>query len=170
MKIGLCQINPIIGNIEYNKSKILSGYKKGIEEGAEIVIFPELALCGYPPQDLIEKTEFRQAVIKATIDLAEQTNDVGLLFGTITEEFDNIGTGVYNSAALCYNGKIQFVQHKTLIPNYDVFDEVRYFESAKDVMCLNLKGEPRESQFVKIFGMTQIIGNIDYMKKIRCKN
>ena len=52
MKIGLCQINPIIGNIEYNKAKILSGYKKGIEEGADIVIFPELLLCGYPPQDL----------------------------------------------------------------------------------------------------------------------
>ena len=141
MKIGLCQINPIIGNIEYNKSKILSGYKKGIEEGADIVIFPELALCGYPPQDLIEKDEFRQAIIKATIDLAEQTNDVGLLFGTITEEFDNIGTGVYNSAALCFDGKIQFVQHKTLIPNYDVFDEVRYFESAKDVDVFNFKDE-----------------------------
>lgn len=141
MKIGLCQINPIIGNIEYNKTKILSGYKKGVEAGADIVIFPELALCGYPPQDLIEKDEFRQAVIKSTIELAEKTNEVGLLFGTITEEFDNIGTGVYNSAALCYNGKIQFVQHKTLIPNYDVFDEVRYFESAKDVNVFSFKDE-----------------------------
>ncbi len=141
MKIGLCQINPIIGNIEYNKSKILLGYKKGIELGADIVICPELALCGYPPQDLIEKDEFRQAVINATIEIAELTKDVGLLFGTITEEFDNIGTGVYNSAALCFDGKIQFVQHKTLIPNYDVFDEVRYFESAKDVQVFEFKGE-----------------------------
>jgi NAD+ synthetase len=141
MKIGLCQINPIIGNIDYNKSKILSGYKKGIELGADIVIFPELALCGYPPQDLIEKDEFRQAVISATIEIAEQTKEVGLLFGTITEEFDNIGTGVYNSATLCFDGKIQFIQHKTLIPNYDVFDEVRYFESAKDVHVFNFMGE-----------------------------
>jgi len=141
MKIGLCQINPIIGNIEYNKTKILSGYKKGIEEGIDLVICPELALCGYPPQDLIEKDEFRQAVIKATIEIAEQTNSLGLLFGTITEEFDNVGTGVYNSAALCYDGKIQFVQHKTLIPNYDVFDEVRYFESAKEVRMVDFKGE-----------------------------
>ena len=141
MKIGLCQINPIIGNIKYNKSKILSGYKKGIELGADIVIFPELALCGYPPQDLIEKDEFRQAVISATIEIAELTKEVGLLFGTITEEFDNIGTGVYNSAALCFNGKIQFIQHKTLIPNYDVFDEVRYFESAKDVQVFEFRGE-----------------------------
>ena len=141
MKIALCQINPIIGNIDYNKSKILEGYKKGVEEGSDLVILPELALCGYPPQDLIEKDEFRQAVIKATIEIAEQTKDVGLIFGTITEEFDNVGTGVYNSAALCFNGKIQFVQHKTLLPNYDVFDEVRYFESAKDVHNFEFKGE-----------------------------
>ena len=141
MKIGLSQINPIIGNIEYNKSKILSGYNKGIEESVDIIICPELALCGYPPQDLIEKDEFRQAVISATMEIAEQTGKVGLLFGTITEEFDNVGTGLYNSAVLCYEGKIQFVQNKTLIPNYDVFDEVRYFESAKEVHICKFKGE-----------------------------
>lgn len=141
MKIGLCQINSIIGNIEYNKSKILSGYKKGIEAGVDLVIFPELAVCGYPPLDLIEKDEFRNAVIDATIEIAEQTNEIGLLIGTITEEFDKVGTGVYNSAALCFNGKIQFVQHKTLIPNYDVFDEVRYFESAKAVHTFKFREE-----------------------------
>lgn len=141
MKIGLCQINPIIGNIEYNKFKILEGYKKGIEKKVDLVICPELVLCGYPPQDLIEKEEFRQAVIKATIEIAEKTSDVGLLFGTITEEFDNVGTGVYNSAVLCFEGKIQFVQHKTLLPNYDVFDEVRYFESAKDVHVVQFRDE-----------------------------
>ncbi len=141
MKIGLCQVNPIIGKIKYNKSKIIDGYKKGIEQGCDLVILPELVLCGYPPQDLIEKEEFRQAVIKSTIEIAEQTSDVGLIFGTITEEFDNVGTGVYNSAVFCYDGKIQFVQHKTLLPNYDVFDEVRYFESAKDVHVVEFKGE-----------------------------
>lgn len=141
MKIGLCQINPIIGNIEYNKSKILEGYKKGIDEGVDIVIFPELALCGYPPQDLIEKDEFRKAVLEASYEIGEATNSVGLLFGSITEEFDNVGTGVYNSAVLCYDGKIQFIQNKTLIPNYDVFDEVRYFESAKDIYVHAFKGE-----------------------------
>ncbi len=141
MKIGLCQINTIIGNIEYNKSKILSGYKKGVEAGVDLVIFSELALCGYSPQDLIEKDEFRQAVILANIEIAEQTNHVGLLFGTITQEFDNIGTGVYNSAVFCSDGKIQFVQNKTLIPNYDIFDEVRYFESAKEVHVFKFKGE-----------------------------
>ncbi len=141
MKIGLSQINPIIGNIEYNKSKILEGYKQGIKAGVNLVILPELALCGYPPQDLIEKDEFRQAVIKATEEIAKQTNEVALIFGTITEEYDNVGTGVYNSAVLCFQGKIQFTQHKTLIPNYDVFDEVRYFESAKEVHNFEYLGE-----------------------------
>lgn len=133
MKIALCQINPIIGDIEGNKAKILDGYTKGVRDGADLVIFPELALCGYPPQDLIEKEEFRKTVKFAASDLASQTGKTGLLFGTITEEYDKVGTGIYNSAALCFNGKIQFVQNKTLLPNYDVFDEVRYFESAKDV-------------------------------------
>ena len=76
MKIGLCQINPIIGKIDYNKTKILDGYKKGIEQGVDLVILPELALCGYPPQDLIEKEEFRKAVIAATIEIAEQFPNV----------------------------------------------------------------------------------------------
>ncbi|MBK7107370.1 MAG: NAD+ synthase [Ignavibacteriae bacterium] len=141
MKIGLCQINSIIGKIDYNKSKILDGYKKGIEAGVDLVICPELSLCGYPPQDLIEKVEFRNAVMKAANEIAEQTNEVGLIFGAITEEFDFVGTGLYNSAVLCFDGKIQFVQNKTLLPNYDVFDEVRYFESAKDVHVFKFKEE-----------------------------
>ncbi|MHB8906104.1 MAG: NAD+ synthase, partial [Melioribacteraceae bacterium] len=78
----------------------------------------------------------------AATDIASQTNHVGLIFGTITEDYeDKIGTGVYNSAVLCYDGKIQFIQNKTLIPNYDVFDEVRYFESSKDVFIHEFKGE-----------------------------
>ena len=141
MKIALCQINPIIGDIEGNKKKILEGYQRGIDNGAELVILPELALPGYSPQDLIEKKEFRSIVKKATEKIASHTTSVGLIFGTISEEYDNVGTGLYNSAVLCYDGKIQFTQHKTLLPNYDVFDEVRYFESAKDVYVVEFKGE-----------------------------
>lgn len=141
MKIALCQINPIIGNLEYNKQKILDGYKKAKEANADIAIFPELALVGYPPLDLVEKSEFRKAVHNAATEIASQTNSVGLIFGTITEDNDNIGTDIHNSAVLCYDGKIQFVQHKTLIPNYDVFDEMRYFDSAKNVSVFNFKGE-----------------------------
>ncbi len=141
MKIALCQIDPIIGNLEYNKQKILNGYKKAIEAKAELAIFPELSLVGYPPLDLVEKKEFRNTVNKAAQEIASQTKNVGLLFGSISEDYDKIGTDIHNSAILCFDGKIQFIQHKTLIPNYDVFDEMRYFDSAENVTVFDFKGE-----------------------------
>ncbi len=141
MKIALCQINPVIGDIEGNKLKIKEGYERGVKDEVDLVIFPELSLCGYPPLDFLEKQEFRNVVINAASDLAETTGSTGLLFGSITEDFDDVGTGVYNSAILCYDGKIQFVQQKTLLPNYDVFDEVRYFESSKSVDIHEFGGE-----------------------------
>jgi NAD+ synthase (glutamine-hydrolysing) len=141
MKIALCQINPIIGNLEYNKDKIIKGYEKGIKAKADLVIFPELALVGYPPLDLVEKSEFRKAVNKKINELAKITGNVGLLFGAITEDDDKVGTNIHNSAVLCYNGKVQFIQPKSLIPNYDVFDEMRYFEPAKDVFVHEFGGE-----------------------------
>jgi len=141
MKIALCQINPIVGYLEYNKKKIIEGYKKAVEAKVDLAIFPELALVGYPPLDLVEKSEFRQAVKKATDEIASQTGSVGLIFGTITEELNKKGTHIYNSAVLCFSGKIQFTQNKSLIPNYDVFDEMRYFDSAKKVSVFKYKGE-----------------------------
>ncbi|MEW5842255.1 MAG: NAD+ synthase [Bacteroidota bacterium] len=142
MKIAVCQYNPIIGDLKGNSEKILEGYAIGVKDEVDLVVFPELFLCGYPPLDLVEKKEFRDAVSMAAKSIAGQTNRVGLLFGTITEDYeDKIGTGVYNSAVLCYDGEIKFVQSKTLIPNYDVFDEVRYFESAKDVSVFEFRNE-----------------------------
>lgn len=141
MKIALCQIDPIIGDLEYNKQKILNGYKKAVESKVDLAIFPELSLVGYPPLDLVEKLEFRNAVKKYVNEIASSTNEVGLIFGTITEDDDNIGTDIHNSAILCFNGKVQFVQHKTLIPNYDVFDEMRYFDPADSVKVFEFKGE-----------------------------
>src|SRR3989304_6674351 len=141
MKIALCQINTIIGDIKYNKAKIIDGYKKAVKDNADIVIFPELSLIGYPPLDLIEKKEFRNAAINTANEIAEITGSTGLLFGSITEDDDNIGTDVHNSVLLCYDGKIQFVQHKSLIPNYDVFDEMRYFDPAKEIFIHEFSGE-----------------------------
>ncbi len=141
MKIAICQINTIIGDLEGNKNIILENYKRAIQDSVDLVILPELCLTGYPPLDLVEKKEFRLAVQNVANEIASQTNDAGLLFGSITEDEDDIGTNVFNSALLCYNGKIQFIQNKTLIPNYDVFDEVRYFESAKDVFVHKFKDE-----------------------------
>ncbi len=141
MKIALCQINPIIGDITGNKQKIIDGYKKSISSGAELVVFPELAVCGYPPQDLVEKREFREAVKKAADDIASVTGDAAIIFGSITDNLDDIGPDVRNSAIVAINGKICFEQNKTLLPNYDVFDEVRYFEASNDNKVFIFKGK-----------------------------
>ncbi len=141
MRIALYQINTVIGDIQNNKKKIIEGYRRAIKDDVDLVIFPELALIGYPPLDLVEKQEFRNQVTKTVLEIASITGDVGLLFGTITDDNDKIGTDVHNSAVLCYNKKIQFVQHKSLIPNYDVFDEMRYFDPAKEVFVHEFKGE-----------------------------
>ncbi len=163
MKIAVCQSNPIIGDLKGNKGKILAGYKLAEKDKVDLIVFPELFLCGYPPLDLVEKKEFRDAVRKTSEEIASVTGEVGLIFGSITETFeDNIGTNVYNSALLCFGGKIQFVQHKTLIPNYDVFDEVRYFESAKDVSVFEFKGEK-----LGISICEDIWNDVDYWKHLR---
>lgn len=141
MKIALGQINPIIGDIEGNKAKIIEYYRKALEDKADLIIFPELALPGYPPLDLIEKKEFREEINRANQFLASISGKTAILFGSITEECESVGTGIYNSALLCYDSQIQFVQKKTLIPNYDVFDEVRYFEPAKEVGVFNFRDE-----------------------------
>ncbi|MGE5365028.1 MAG: NAD+ synthase [Bacteroidota bacterium] len=162
MKIAVCQTNSVIGDIEGNKKKIISLYNKGAADGADLVVFPELALTGYPPLDLVEKKEFRDAVSSAACDIASVTGETGLLFGSITEEQENVGTGVYNSAILSYAGEIRFVQQKTLLPNYDVFDEVRYFESAKTTDVFSFRGE--------VLGISiceDIWNDVDYWKKRR---
>ncbi|MEJ5351096.1 MAG: NAD+ synthase [Melioribacteraceae bacterium] len=163
MKIAICQYNPIIGDLKGNTKKILDGYKKAVNDGADLVVFPELFICGYPPLDLVEKKEFRDAVRNATEEIASLTSTTGLIFGTITEDYEElVGTGVYNSAVLCYDGKIQFVQSKSLIPNYDVFDEVRYFEPAKEVRIHEFKNEK-----LGISICEDIWNDADYWKKRR---
>lgn len=142
MKIAVCQINPIIGDIDGNKKKIIAGYNRAVEDGADLAVFPELALTGYPPLDFVEKRTFRRKVAEAALEIASVTNgQTALVFGSITEFEDNIGTNIENSALFCLGGKIAQVQNKSLIPNYDVFDEVRYFEAADEVKVFEFKGE-----------------------------
>ncbi len=142
MKIAVCQINPVIGDIDGNKEKIISGYGRAAGDGADLAVFPELALTGYPPLDFVEKRTFRRKVAEAASEIASLTNGkTALVFGSITEFEDNIGTNIENSAIFCIGGKIEVVQNKSLIPNYDVFDEVRYFEAADEVKVIEFKGE-----------------------------
>jgi NAD+ synthase (glutamine-hydrolysing) len=141
MKIALCQINTVIGDLKNNKQKIIDLYRRAAGDNADLVIFPELCLVGYPPLDLVEKKEFRDAASEAAKEIASVTGNTGLIFGSICEGDNNAGTDIHNSAFLCYDGKIQFIQHKSLIPNYDIFDEMRYFDPSKEVMVHEFRGE-----------------------------
>lgn len=165
MKIAVCQLNSLIGDIEGNRNRIIAGYNKGVKDGAGLVVCPELALVGYPPQDLVEKEEFRNKVKECTLELASLTGSTGLIFGTITEDLDDVGTDIYNSAVLCYEGKIQAVQNKTLLPNYDVFDEVRYFESSRSCLIHEFRGEKLGLSICE-----DIWNDVDFWKKRRYVN
>ncbi len=141
MRIALCQTNPVIGDIDGNKKVILDLYQKACDDKADIAIFPELSLLGYPPLDLVEKKEFREYVKKATAEIAAATiENTAIIFGSLHEDIDNVGTNLFNSAYFCEGGEVKLIQHKTLIPNYDVFDEMRYFEATKDTAVIEYKG------------------------------
>ncbi len=166
MLIALVQMNNVIGDIYGNKEKILKLYEKAKAEKVDIVIFPELAVCGYTPQDFIEKVEFRDTIDRINQEIASKTdNNTAIIFGTITQRDENVGTGVYNSAVMAFDGKIQFIQDKTLLPNYDVFDERRYFESAKSVEIFEFKDEK-----LGISVCEDIWNDDDYWKHRRYEN
>ncbi|MDG1222990.1 MAG: nitrilase-related carbon-nitrogen hydrolase, partial [Candidatus Marinimicrobia bacterium] len=118
MKIALCQINPTVGAIDSNKSKILEFYKKALSENSDIVVFPELAITGYPPQDLLLDEDFIELNNVAINSLAKKATNP-LIVGYVRKENNQM----FNSAALCKDGEIVNNYDKILLPTYDVFDE-----------------------------------------------
>jgi NAD+ synthase (glutamine-hydrolysing) len=140
MKILLSSINPTIGNLKHNFEKIIENIKSAEKENFDLIIFPELSLIGYPPLDLLDKKSFIDEAIFYNQKIAEHSKKIGVIFGSVTREEDQIGTNIFNSALFCFEGEIKSVHHKSLLPNYDVFDEVRYFESAKSNHLLEFKG------------------------------
>lgn len=141
MKIGLAQINTTVGDLAGNQQLIATAYTALLEQGADLVVFPELTLCGYPPRDLLFKTRFvadMQARLEA---LAQACGSVPALIGFAEARAANSpGRPYYNSIAWCENGQIQSIARKMLLPNYDVFDEARYFEAASEVSIKTWKG------------------------------
>lgn len=130
MKAGLAQINTTVGDLAGNASILREAYRKLCAQGAGIVVFPELAVCGYPPRDLVFKTRFVKDTWAATEQLAGSIGKIPAVFGTLIENESGRGRRVYNGAVYCRDGKILAVARKCLLPTYDVFDEDRYFESA----------------------------------------
>ncbi|WP_260737753.1 NAD+ synthase [Tunturiibacter lichenicola] len=145
MKIALAQINPTVGDFVGNTKKILEYAARAEESRVDLVVFPELAVCGYPPADLLEKSSFVLRAEQVTAELAEWTARVGrpaLLCGTVMAATSSVGKQVRNVAALLDKGKVSFVQQKMLLPFYDVFDEQRYFEPAAEQTLISVGGEP----------------------------
>lgn len=126
MKIAMCQINSVIGDFHNNVKKIIKYINKSKTSNCDLVIFPELAVSGYPPLDLIENKDFINQNQSALNKIVEHTDNISLILGSL----NNKNGKLFNSAFYISNKKISFIQDKTLLPNYDVFDEKRYFSSA----------------------------------------
>lgn len=140
-RIALAQINTTVGAIRRNSLQILETLQKAARYQADLVIFPELAITGYPPLDLLDRPSFITHNLEAIERIAAATSDLpAALVGFVQRENSETGKGLFNSAALCAEGKIQAVQSKTLLPTYDVFDETRYFDSAPSRTVLSFKG------------------------------
>ena len=141
MKIAICQINPTMGDFPGNRDKILSFYRKAVEKGADLIVFPEMVITGYPPQDLLLERDFVQENVEILEDISNQVT-VPAILGCIREE----QSALYNSGAVCANGAVVYTYDKILLPTYDIFDEDRYFTPGKTqgVFELELNGKRRK--------------------------
>jgi len=128
MKIALCQINPTVGAFEDNKKLILSNYREAIEHGAELVVFPEMVITGYPIADLLYEDGFVRENMAILAEIASQAI-IPLVVGYVHGKNGHL----CNSAALCVDGQQVFRYDKLLLPTYDVFDEDRYFSAGSEL-------------------------------------
>jgi NAD+ synthase (glutamine-hydrolysing) len=141
VQIALGQIDPTVGDFAGNTRRILECAERAM--GADLVIFPELAVCGYPPADLLEKSDFIARAGQAVEEIARWTGEPGrpaILCGSVMPTASETGKHVRNVAVLLDGGRVQFVQQKMLLPFYDVFDEQRYFEAASSQSLITLRG------------------------------
>ncbi len=144
MKLALAQINPTVGDFPGNVAKIIERSLEAQRQGAELVLFPELAICGYPPADLLEKKSFLARAQECLIQIADSVtsgSDFAVLCGCPTPAAGNSGKRVMNSAVLLRHSRVEFIQSKTLLPYYDVFDEQRYFAPAESQSVYEMAGE-----------------------------
>ena len=137
LRVALAQINPTVGDIDANAGKIAERIAEARDQGAALVVFPELALSGYPPEDLLLKTSFLDRAASALGDLAAQTRGIVALVG-----FPERAEDVYNAAAVLADGEIAAVYRKMYLPNYGVFDEQRYFQTGAEAGIFELNGIP----------------------------
>ena len=137
LRVALAQINPTVGDIAGNARRIAEHTSAARDGGAGLVVFPELTLSGYPPEDLLLKTSFLDACADALAELAAQTHGIVALVG-----FPERAEDVYNAAAVLADGEVVAIYRKMYLPNYGVFDEQRYFQSGAEAAIFELNGIP----------------------------
>ena len=144
MRIALAQINPTVGDLTGNVDRMTRFARDAAARGAEVVVFPELSVTGYPPRDLVEKPSFVDASERELERLARNTADLGLsvVCGYVARLEAETGKGLMNRAAVLEKGQLVFRQSKMLLPNYDVFDEARYFRPGEREELFTLRGVP----------------------------
>jgi NAD+ synthase (glutamine-hydrolysing) len=141
MKIAIAQLNYHIGNFELNTSKIIESISRSKAEGADLVVFTELSVTGYYPHDLLERKEFIEQSYEAINRIASHCNGIAAIVGGPSINPEPRGKKLFNSAFFMYDGKVQHVVNKSLLPTYDIFDEYRHFEPNKNFSVFDLKGK-----------------------------
>ena len=145
LRIALAQINPTVGDLGRNKVKILDNMARARDLGAQIVAFPELAVTGYPPEDLLLKPSFVEANRRTLEQIASHTKGIVAIVGFVDRTDD-----IFNAAAVLYNGRIAGIYHKTYLPNYSVFDEERYFRAGECPLVFVLDEAPIGAERIKV--------------------
>lgn len=140
LRIAIAQQNYHIGHFEFNAAKIQSATQQAIEAGADLILFSELSVCGYPPRDFLEFNDFIEQCQSVIDQLLPLSTRIGILLGAPQKNPVPAGKDLYNAAWLLHEGKVQAVIQKTLLPTYDVFDEYRYFEPATEWKVVPFKG------------------------------
>ncbi|MDA3781376.1 MAG: NAD+ synthase [Bacteroidales bacterium] len=141
MKIALAQLNYNIGDFEGNISSIINSINKAKKDKVDLIIFSELSVCGYPPQDLLEKKSFIHDNNDAVTKIAETCMGIAAIIGAPTINYHKKGKPLFNTALFLNNGKVEFQQNKSLLPTYDIFDEHRYFEANEKFNIVEFKGK-----------------------------
>jgi NAD+ synthase (glutamine-hydrolysing) len=142
VKIALAQINTTIGDFTGNTQKILQYARQAYQQKAELVVFPEMCLCGYPPLDLLDYDSFVSATLKQIRQLQQELPpELGVILGYIDKNYQSAGKRLMNVASLIYHKQVLYTQAKSLLPTYDVFDEARYFEPASQRRVIPFKDE-----------------------------
>lgn len=140
MKLYLNQINPVIGDFKGQFNRIVAACNKAKQMECDLAVFPELALCGYPPRDLLEQNAFVQANQRCLEQLMANITGIGVICGLVTTNPDDTGKSIFNSAVLFENGELLHQVNKQLLPTYDVFDERRHFEPGQASQPFFYKG------------------------------